>query len=75
MRLCGMHFVGKGKRRRIRMSTIEALRAFLEENRCDFELIRHERPMVSTQDAAAYFDLRKAAPVLVGQTEKGWVVM
>jgi len=53
------------------MLTLEELDTYLRDNGCDFELIAHETPIRSTQDAARYFDLSKAAPTLILQTEEG----
>ncbi|MWC29807.1 aminoacyl-tRNA deacylase [Paenibacillus sp. MMS18-CY102] len=53
------------------MLTLIQLQAYLKDNESDFELIAHETPIQSTQDAAKYFDIEKAAPTLVLQTEQG----
>lgn len=50
---------------------LEALDQYLREQRADYELIRQDAPILSTQDAARYFDLQYAAPALVAQTENG----
>jgi len=55
------------------MFTINELSAFLERNNCDFEILAHEKPIVSTQDAARYFDMEKAAPTFIMETEQGLV--
>lgn len=51
--------------------TLEALDRYLREQQADYALIRQDTSILSTQDAARYFDLRYAAPVLVVQTETG----
>ncbi|MNO21615.1 YbaK / prolyl-tRNA synthetases associated domain protein [compost metagenome] len=53
------------------MLTLPELTVFLQENNCDCELIAHEAPIRSTLDAEPYFDLAKAAPTLIVQTEHG----
>jgi len=53
------------------MLSMNELRAFLERNNCDFELLAHEKPIVSTLDAAQYFDIEKAAPTFIMETEQG----
>jgi prolyl-tRNA editing enzyme YbaK/EbsC (Cys-tRNA(Pro) deacylase) len=55
------------------MLTVEELQTYLEQNDCDFEIIAHEAPILSAQDAANYFDVDKAAPTLILQTEQGLV--
>ena len=57
------------------MFTMNELRTFLERNNCDFEILAHERPIVSTQDAAQYFDIEKAAPTFIMETEQGIVAL
>ncbi|WP_127531827.1 aminoacyl-tRNA deacylase [Paenibacillus kobensis] len=57
------------------MLTLNELQAYLQENNSDFELIAHETPIQSTQDAAKYFDIEKAAPTLVIQTENGLLAL
>lgn len=53
------------------MISIAELQILLQDNRCDFELIEHDTPIVSTQDAARYFDLSKAAPTFIMDTDQG----
>ncbi|RAV15620.1 aminoacyl-tRNA deacylase [Paenibacillus contaminans] len=55
------------------MLTVQELQTYLEQNDCDFEIISHEAPILSAQDAASYFDVEKAAPTLILQTEQGLV--
>ncbi|WP_019911286.1 aminoacyl-tRNA deacylase [Paenibacillus sp. HW567] len=55
------------------MLTLPELAAFLDEKNSDYELIAHEAPIRSTRDAEQYFDLAKAAPTLIIQTEHGLV--
>ena len=55
------------------MFTFNELKAYLERNNCDFEILTHEKPIVSTLDAARYFDIGKAAPTFIMETEQGLV--
>lgn len=57
------------------MFTINELNDYLERNGVDFELIKQESPIISTQDAKKYFDIDLAAPALILQTEKGLVLL
>lgn len=53
------------------MFSIEQLRDYLKQNQCDFEIIKHPEPIISTQDAAKYFDINKAVPTFILQSEVG----
>ncbi len=55
------------------MFSIIELKKFLENNNSDFEILAHEMPIISTQDAAKYFDIDKAAPTFIMETEQGLV--
>lgn len=55
--------------------TLETLDRYLQGQHADYELIRQETPILSTQDAALYFDTRYAAPTLVVQTESGLMAL
>ena len=55
------------------MFSMIELRDFLEKNNSDFEILAHDTPIVSTQDAAKYFDVQKAAPTFIMDTEQGLV--
>lgn len=57
------------------MLTVQELQTYLEQNDCDFEIIAHEAPILSAQDAANYFDVEKAAPTLILQTEEGLIAL
>lgn len=57
------------------MFTIAELSDFLKRNSADFEIIRQESPIISTQDAKKYFDIDLAAPALIVQTEKGLMLL
>jgi len=55
------------------MLSIAELEKFLKSNQSDFEILAHDTPIVSTQDAAKYFDIEKAAPTLIMDTEQGLI--
>ena len=55
------------------MFSISELRDFLEANNSDFEIIKHDAPILSTSDAAKYFDIDKTAPTFILKTETGYV--
>ncbi len=55
------------------MLSLLELQDFLENNAADFEMILHDKPIISTQDAAQYFDLEKASPVFIMETEQGFL--
>ncbi|RIE01224.1 hypothetical protein D3H35_22790 [Cohnella faecalis] len=55
------------------MFTLDELQTYLKDSNSDFEIIAHETPIISTQDAAKYFDIEKAAPTLILQTEQGLI--
>lgn len=57
------------------MLTIDELGVYLKNNNCDFEIIRHEYPIYSVKDAAGYFDIRKATPTLLVETEQGLIAL
>ncbi len=55
------------------MLSIEELTIFLINHDADFELIPHESPIISTNDASKYFDIKKASPTFIVDTEQGLV--
>ena len=55
------------------MFSIIELKNFLQNSNCDFEILSHDAPIISTHDAAKYFDIGKAAPTLIMDTEQGLV--
>ena len=55
------------------MFSVIELRDFLEKNNSDFEILAHDTPIISTQDAAKYFDIDKTAPTFIMDTEQGLV--
>ena len=56
------------------MYTVEELRALLIRERADFELIRQAAPILSAKDAEPYYDVARAAPALVLQSDRGLTV-
>jgi len=53
--------------------SINDLEVLLNNNHCDYRLLSHDTPIISTQDAAKYFDINKAAPTFIIDTEKGLI--
>lgn len=46
-------------------SLLETLRSMLDQQKVDYEILSHNRPLLSRGDAARVFDLIKAAPVFI----------
>lgn len=57
------------------MFKLEELRNFLKMNKCDFEIIKHDKPIISLQDASQYFDIEKAVPTFIMDTNIGLVAL
>lgn len=57
------------------MLTITQLVQYLRDNQADFEIIKHTDPIFTVKDAEKYFDIDKAAPVYILQTEKGLIAL
>ena len=57
------------------MLTTDKLETFLKDNHCDFSILTHDSPIISTQDAAKYFDIEKAAPTFIMDTEQGLIAL
>ena len=55
------------------MYTIDELEAFLRRENAEFALIKQDRPILSASDAEGCYDVRKAAPALILQSERGLV--
>lgn|GEM_PF-1324600 len=55
------------------MHSIIKLEILLTNNNCDYKIITHDTPIISTQDAAEYFDINKAAPTFIIDTDKGLI--
>jgi prolyl-tRNA editing enzyme YbaK/EbsC (Cys-tRNA(Pro) deacylase) len=52
---------------------IEDLELSLSENQITYELITHDKPILSVEDAKEYFDVAKAAPVFILDTDNGLI--
>lgn len=52
------------------MYSLNELEALLEREGAEFALIRQDRPILSARDAEGYYDIRKAAPTFILQTER-----
>lgn len=55
------------------MYTVEQLEELLRREGADFELIRQDAPILSARDAEPYYDVTRAAPTFVLQSERGLV--
>ena len=53
------------------MLTLEKLTELLKTNKADFELIRHEKPVLTIEDAMELFEPEQCAPVFVLQSDMG----
>lgn len=53
------------------MYTLEELKQKLIHEKADYELIVQSKPIYSLEDAAAYYDIDKAAPTFILQSENG----
>lgn len=51
--------------------TISELEVFLSAKDVDFEILYHEKPIISRYDALKYFRLEDTAPTLILKTERG----
>lgn len=50
-----------------------AIIGVLDENKADYEVIRQDKPIRSVKDAEGYYDVSKAAPTIVLETDRGLV--
>lgn len=57
------------------MLALEELEHYLLQNDSNFEIIAHQTPIHSTMDAEHYFDIKKAAPTLILQTNLGLIAL
>lgn len=57
------------------MLNLNELIIFLKSNDSSFEIIRHDNPIISTQDAAKYFDIEKAVPTFIMDTDIGLLAL
>jgi prolyl-tRNA editing enzyme YbaK/EbsC (Cys-tRNA(Pro) deacylase) len=55
--------------------TIPELELYLSGEKIDFEILHHEKPIKSRNDALEYFRLEEMAPTLILKTENGLVAM
>lgn len=53
---------------------MEKLKEILKESKYAFEIIRHEKPLLSAQEGAEYFEIEvgQTAPSLIIKTDKGF---
>ena len=51
------------------MLTLNELSQYLNQHNIDFEIIAHNKPIISKMDAEGLFDIEKAAPVFILKTE------
>jgi Cys-tRNA(Pro)/Cys-tRNA(Cys) deacylase len=56
------------------MNIIE-LNQFLFDQLADFEILYHDRPILSKQDALGIFKLEETAPTLILETENGFIAL
>jgi prolyl-tRNA editing enzyme YbaK/EbsC (Cys-tRNA(Pro) deacylase) len=55
--------------------TIEQLKESLSNQISEFEIIRHEKPIVSKKDAEGLFKIEETAPTLIISTDKGFYAL
>lgn len=53
------------------MLNLQELETLLNNQHCNFEILAHPSPILSTQDAAKYFDIEKSVPTLILLSEHG----
>lgn len=54
---------------------IADLKQLLTDQNADFEILTHEKPIHSKQDALGYFRLEETAPTLILETENGYLAL
>jgi Cys-tRNA(Pro)/Cys-tRNA(Cys) deacylase len=52
---------------------IAELKQLLVDQNADFEILTHDKPIHSKQDALGYFKLEETAPTLILETENGYL--
>jgi len=57
------------------MFNLIQLQKYLFDYHSDFEIIKHKNPIISITDAIQYFDIEKAVPTFVMQTEIGLIAL
>lgn len=53
------------------MYTIQQLEEYLTRSKAEFELIKQDKAILTTKDAEQYYDITKAAPVFILDSDKG----
>jgi len=54
---------------------ITELKQLLVDQNADFEILMHDKPIHSKQDALGYFKLEETAPTLILETENGYLAL
>lgn len=54
---------------------LEKIKHLLEENHADFDIISHEKPIISRNDAVAYFKLEEMAPTLILKSKNSYFAL
>jgi Cys-tRNA(Pro)/Cys-tRNA(Cys) deacylase len=54
---------------------ITELKQLLTDQNIDFEILTHDKPIHSKQDALGYFKLEETAPTLILETENGFIAL
>lgn len=54
---------------------IADLKQLLTDQNADFEILTHDKPIHSKQDALGYFRLEETAPTLILETENGYLAL
>lgn len=54
---------------------IADLKQLLTDQNADFEVLTHDKPIHSKQDALGYFKLEETAPTLILETENGYLAL
>lgn len=57
------------------MFSIQELENYLKSSEADFQILSHDQPIISIEDARKQFDVECAAPVLVVQTDRGFMIL
>ena len=55
--------------------TVQELEGFLAAKEIDFEILHHEKPIKSRNDALCYFRLEETAPTLILKTENVMIAL
>jgi prolyl-tRNA editing enzyme YbaK/EbsC (Cys-tRNA(Pro) deacylase) len=57
------------------MLTLNELNEYLKKKSCDYEIIRHDKAMLTVEEGSKFFDIKAIAPTLIVQTERGLIAM